>query len=191
MLFYPHTSLPYFGPLVLLVLSGVLSIRSCAVLALALCLRLVLLPITVPTAHIGWPQVATLDALLLLTTAVSWLSSRHFGLALEWANRSTSRALRLTEALRERQMMLNRAATEFYTSPKDVFCLRETRIVDGYRCISLFSHKIKVPHVPLREQVQIHMVPNSQKQTMHLRIWWEDPVVQSVTLPLQRFRVHF
>ena len=26
-----------------------------------------------------------------------------------------------------------------YTSPKDVFCLRETRVVNGYRRVSLFN----------------------------------------------------
>ena len=78
-----------------------------------------------------------------------------------------------------------------YTSPKDIFCLRETRFVDGYRRISLFNHRITVPNVPLRAQVQIHMVPNTQKETMHLRIWWKDRRVQSVTLPLQGFTVHF
>ena len=78
-----------------------------------------------------------------------------------------------------------------YTSPEDVFCLRETRFVDGYRRISLFNHRIKVPNVPLREQVQIHLIPNAEKQTMRARIWWENQMVQSVTLPLQGFRVHF
>jgi hypothetical protein len=78
-----------------------------------------------------------------------------------------------------------------YTSPEDVFCLRETRFVDGYRRISLFSHKIRVPNVPLREQVQIHLVPDTKKQIMRVRIWWEDQMVQSVSLPLQGFRVHF
>jgi len=78
-----------------------------------------------------------------------------------------------------------------YTSPKDVFCLRETRFVDGYRRISLSNHRIRVPDVPLRGQVQIHMVPDMEKQTIHLRIWGEDQMVQSVTLPLHGFRVHF
>ncbi len=78
-----------------------------------------------------------------------------------------------------------------YTSPKDIFCLRETRFVDGYRRISLFNHRITVPNAPLRAQVQIHMVPNMQKQTMHLRIWWKHRRVQSVILPLQGFTVHF
>ena len=39
-----------------------------------------------------------------------------------------------------------------YTSPKDVFCLRETRTLDGYRRISLFNHVIEVPKVPVRER---------------------------------------
>jgi hypothetical protein len=36
-----------------------------------------------------------------------------------------------------------------YTSTKDIFCLREKRMVNGYRKISLFNHEIVVPHVPL------------------------------------------
>ena len=78
-----------------------------------------------------------------------------------------------------------------YTSPSDVFCLRETRFVDGYRSISLFNHRIKVPNVPLRAQVQTHLIPDVEERTMRVRIWWEDNMVQSVTFPLQGFRVHF
>jgi len=44
-----------------------------------------------------------------------------------------------------------------YTSAKDVFCLREKRMVDGYHKISLFNHEIRVPHVPLREWVEVHL----------------------------------
>ncbi len=47
-----------------------------------------------------------------------------------------------------------------YTSAKDVFCLREKRMVNGYRRISLFNHEIEVPNVPLREEVEIHLVPD-------------------------------
>jgi hypothetical protein len=77
-----------------------------------------------------------------------------------------------------------------YTSPKDVFCLRETRVVNGYRRISLFNHQIEVPHVELREEVDIHMVPDVDKQTMEIRIWWENTLVHTVILPLEGFRVH-
>lgn len=78
-----------------------------------------------------------------------------------------------------------------YTSTKDVFCLRETRVVDGYRRISLSNQTIEVPNVPLREDVDIHMVPDANKNVMELRIWWNQQMVHSVSLPLDRFRVHF
>jgi hypothetical protein len=77
-----------------------------------------------------------------------------------------------------------------YTSPKDIFCLREQRMVNGYRRISLFNHQIQVPKVPLREHVDVHMVPDQNKQVMELRIWWNAEMVHSVSLPLQGFKVH-
>lgn len=105
--FYPHSPLPFFGSLVLLALSGTLSIRSCTVLTLALCLGLLQLRRTTPAA-MDWPGFVSVAALLVLTTALSWLARRHLYLALEWARQSTERALALAEALRDRQMMLNR-----------------------------------------------------------------------------------
>jgi hypothetical protein len=78
-----------------------------------------------------------------------------------------------------------------YTSTKDIFCLREKRMVNGYRRISLFKHVIEVPNVPLREDVDVHLVPDEAKQLMHIRIWWNNKMVHSVSLPLLGFRVHF
>ena len=78
-----------------------------------------------------------------------------------------------------------------YRSPKDVFCLRTSRMVNGYRRISLFKHQIEVPNVPLRENVDVHLVPDLTKQLMHIRIWWKDKMVHSMSLPLHGFRVHF
>jgi transposase len=77
-----------------------------------------------------------------------------------------------------------------YTSPKDVFCLREARIVNGYRRISLFNHTIEVPNVELHEEVEIHMSPDTARQVMEIRIWWNSKMVHSVALPLEGFRVH-
>ncbi len=77
-----------------------------------------------------------------------------------------------------------------YTSPKDVFCLRETRTVNGYRRISLFNHTIEVPKVDLYEPVEVHLVPDIAGQLMEIRIWRNDKMVHSVTLPLDGFRVH-
>jgi len=78
-----------------------------------------------------------------------------------------------------------------YTSPKDVFCLRESRVVNGYRRISLFNHTIQVPNVELYEQVDIHLAPNTAKQVMEIRIWWNSKMVHSLALPLEGFAVHF
>lgn len=79
-----------------------------------------------------------------------------------------------------------------YTSTKDVFCLREKRTVNGYRKISLFNHEIVVPHVPLREEVEIHLAPDVARDALEVRIWWGNQLVQSVTFPLNEFpRVQF
>ncbi|MBI4322203.1 MAG: hypothetical protein HY675_27235 [Chloroflexi bacterium] len=79
-----------------------------------------------------------------------------------------------------------------YTSTKDIFCIREHRTTDGYGKISLFNHKIPVPGVPLREQVEIHMIPDPARGTMAIRIWWERQMKHSANYPLSEFpRVHF
>jgi hypothetical protein len=79
-----------------------------------------------------------------------------------------------------------------YTSTKDVFCLREKRMVNGYRKIALFSHEVPVPHVPLREEVDVHLVPYVERGALEVRIWWDNQLVQSLAYPLKEFpRVHF
>jgi len=79
-----------------------------------------------------------------------------------------------------------------YTSTKDVFCLRETRMTNGYRKISLFNHEIVVPNVPLREHVEVHMIPDIHREAFEVRIWWGNRLVQCVTYPLKEFpRVQF
>jgi hypothetical protein len=84
------------------------------------------------------------------------------------------------------------ALPEPYTSTKDVFCLRETRRVNGYRKISLSNHDIPAPNVPLREEVEVHLIPDAEKGALEIRIWWENRMVNSVTYPLKEFpSVHF
>jgi hypothetical protein len=79
-----------------------------------------------------------------------------------------------------------------YTSAKDIFCLREKRMVNGYRKISLFNHEIEVSKVPLREEVEVHLVPDITRGALEVRIWWENQMVQSVIYSLKEFpRVQF
>jgi hypothetical protein len=78
-----------------------------------------------------------------------------------------------------------------YTSLKDVFCLHATRIVNGYRKISFMSQEIEVPHVPLREPVDLHLIPDLEKRSLEIRVWWQKKMVRSLHLPLPTTPVHF
>jgi hypothetical protein len=80
---------------------------------------------------------------------------------------------------------------EPYTSPKDIFCLREKRTTNPYGRISVFNHEIRVANVPLRQEVDVHLVPDMEKNTMQVRVWWQGAPAHSVDLPLDGFRVHF
>jgi hypothetical protein len=78
-----------------------------------------------------------------------------------------------------------------FTSLKDVFCLHDTRTLNGYRKISLGGTKIEIPKVPIREDVDIHFVPLSSS-SVEIRIWYENKMIHSLTLPSVKFPgVHF
>ncbi|MBI4294959.1 MAG: hypothetical protein HY669_02185 [Chloroflexi bacterium] len=102
-------------------------------------------------------------------------------------------SIRFEKARNERNSLFRPfALPKPYTSAKGVFCGREKLMVDGYRRISFFNHEIAVPNVPLREEVEIHLLPDAERDALELRIWYGNRMVQSVTYPLQEFpRVHF
>ena len=65
-------------------------------------------------------------------------------------------------------------------------------MINGYRRISLFNLEIEVPNVPLREEVELHLWPDTTKNILEIRIWWQNQMVHSVAYPLNVFpRVHF
>lgn len=78
-----------------------------------------------------------------------------------------------------------------YTSTKDVFCLRSTRMVNGYRKISLFNELIDVPNVPLRDNVDVHLVPDISRQALEVRVWYHHKMVRSLHVPYPKNWVHF
>jgi len=78
-----------------------------------------------------------------------------------------------------------------YTSSKDIFCLREMRTLNGYRRISLFNHDIDVPNVPVREDVELHLIPDVARQALEVRIWFENKLVHSFSFPMADPTVHF
>jgi hypothetical protein len=78
-----------------------------------------------------------------------------------------------------------------FTSLKDVFCLHATRTLNGYRKISLAGVEIEIPKVPIRKDVELHMIP-LESNLIEVRVWFENKMVHSFTLPAAKFRgVHF
>lgn len=77
-----------------------------------------------------------------------------------------------------------------YSSPKDVFCLHSVRRVDGYRKISFMNQQIEVPHVPLRDEVELHLIPDPDRQNVEIRIWWQHKMVRALHCPLPDTPVH-
>ena len=78
-----------------------------------------------------------------------------------------------------------------YESFKDVFCLSGTRIVNGYRKISFINQEIEVPHVLLRETVDLHVIPDMERRSLEVRIWWQKKMVRALHLPMPTTPVHF
>lgn len=102
-------------------------------------------------------------------------------------------ALRFENAQKEGNTLFRSLTIPYpYQSTKDLFCLREKRMVNGYRKISLFTKEIIVPKVPLREYVDILMIPDKQRGVVELRFWWKDQIVHTITYPIRDFpTVHF
>lgn len=101
-------------------------------------------------------------------------------------------SVRFDKALEQGQSLFRPfALPKPYRSDKDVFCLHETRMANGYRRITVYGHELEVPRVELRDQVDVHLVPDTQKHIMEVRIWWEGKMVHAATFPLSEFTVHF
>jgi hypothetical protein len=62
--------------------------------------------------------------------------------------------------------------------------------VDGYRKISFMNQQIEVPHVPLRDEVELHLIPDPDRQNVEIRIWWQHKMVRALHCPLPDTPVH-
>ena len=102
-------------------------------------------------------------------------------------------ALRFENAQKEGNSLFRPLAIPHpYQNTKDLFCLREKRMINGYRKIVLFTKEIMVPKVPLREYVDILMIPDKKRGSVELRFWWKDQMVHTITYPIVDFpTVHF
>jgi len=87
-------------------------------------------------------------------------------------------AVRFEQALTERKTLFR----EFmvpppYQSTKDIFCLRMERTVNAYRRISINKLELKVTGVPIREQVQLRIIPDKESGLAEIRFWYDSKLV--------------
>lgn len=80
-----------------------------------------------------------------------------------------------------------------YTSVKDVFCMRQKRVADGYRNISLAGQSFKISGIQPREDVELHFVPDEINNQVEIRFWASGKLVHNVNLPIATLEktVHF
>ena len=67
--------------------------------------------------------------------------------------------------------------TKPYVSTKDIFALRDERVVNAYRRISFNKLTINIPGVPIRERVGLRIVPDLKLGMAEIRFWYKDKLV--------------
>lgn len=93
--------------------------------------------------------------------------------------------IRFERALKEGRTMLRPfELPKPYKSTKDLFALREQRVVDAYRKIHLFGLDLKMPNTPIRQTVDVRMVPDMKNETVELRFWYRSEFVGTQTVKM-------
>ena len=64
-----------------------------------------------------------------------------------------------------------------FTSTKDIFALRDERVVNAYRKISINKLELNVSGVPIRERVYLRIVPSKNAGLAEVRFWYSDKLV--------------
>jgi hypothetical protein len=87
-------------------------------------------------------------------------------------------ALRFNNAIKANRTMFREfTLPSSFESTKDIFCLRVVKTVDAYHKVSLNNFKLRVRGVPLREKVEIRIVPEEKRGISELRFWYKNKLV--------------
>jgi len=83
--------------------------------------------------------------------------------------------LRFERAIEEKKSLFREFTIPSpYKSVKDIFSLRVKRKVDPYHKVSLHNLKFRVHKAPLREEVELRIVPDEETGIAEVRIWYKD-----------------
>jgi len=98
----------------------------------------------------------------------------------EWVHGTTGEipALRLEKAIKMGKTMFR----EFKINPpfesiKDIFCLRDTRIVNGYGNIKFKNIEFNIRDVPPNERIEIRLYLDTEKGIVYLRFWYKNKFI--------------
>jgi hypothetical protein len=95
----------------------------------------------------------------------------------------------MAAALEREQELGGLAKTE---SAEAFFPLKYVRRQRHWHAVfRLFNHEIEVPNVPAHEDVELHLIPDTAKQNLEVRVWFENKMVHSFSFPMVNPRVHF
>jgi len=64
-----------------------------------------------------------------------------------------------------------------YISTKDIFAFRDKRTVNQYRRISFNSLVINITGVPIRDKVNLRIVPDLRSGMAEIRFWYKGELV--------------
>jgi len=100
----------------------------------------------------------------------------------KWVHSTTKEipAQRLERAAREGKTMFRPFQIKApYESSKDIFALRDQRVVNNYRKISIQNFELTVPNVPQRHPVDLRIVPHAKKNIAEVRMWFKEKLVST------------
>lgn len=113
----------------------------------------------------------------------------------KWVHSTTKEIpiVRFENAIRNKRTLFKPFQLE---NPKqtidDIFCLRAERVVDSYRKISFDRLELRVPNGAPRQTVNLHIIPDAEKQVAKIRFWQNNNYLGEVlekleNLPKVRF----
>jgi len=86
--------------------------------------------------------------------------------------------LRFQRALKEKKSLLREFRVPLpYQSTKDIFCLRAERVVNPYRRISFNNLELEASGVPIREKIQLRIIPDKESGMAEIRFWYNNKLV--------------
>lgn len=109
----------------------------------------------------------------------------------KWVHSTTGEIpiVRFEKALGDRQCLfkplkLVRPGTDL----KDIFCLKDQRVVDAYRKVSWEGRELRVPNGTPREKVDLHIVPDMDKDIIEVRFWQGGRFLGNQSLPTAQLK---